>query len=127
LIAWIAVEVATAASMIDRRSDRLSRGLRSLGLRPGDCVVVLCCDEHRADRAVGYRAAQKAELVPISLPLAMPIASLTLRLRSLRPQLLLACSEGVSAWRQTGVACRVVGDEPGVTWWKLLEARHTAA
>ena len=123
----VPVEVATAASSIDRRSDRLARGLRSLGLCPGDRVVVLCCDEHQADRAVGYRAAHKAELVPIVLPLAMPIESLQARLRSLRPQLLLACSEGVSAWRQTGVACRVVGDEPGVTWWKLLEARHAAA
>jgi hypothetical protein len=38
-----------------------------------------------------------------------------------------ACSDGVTAWRKTGVVCQVVGDEPGVTWWKLLEARHAAA
>lgn len=121
------MEVATAPSSIDRRSDRLSRGLRSLGLGPGDTVAVLCCDEHQADRAVGYRGAQKAELRPIVLPPAMTIESLRARLRSLRPRLILACSEGVTAWRLTGVACRVVGDEPGVTWWKLLEARHAAA
>jgi hypothetical protein len=123
----VVVEVATAASVVDRRSDRLARGLLSLGFCPDDCVVVLCCDRHQADRAVGYRAAQKAELAPIVVPLGLPVESLRARLLSERPQLILACSEGVTAWRHTGVACRVVGDEPGVTWWKLLEARHAAA
>jgi len=30
----------------------------------------------------------------------------------------------VTAWRQTGVWLPCGGDEPGVTWWKLLEARQ---
>jgi hypothetical protein len=99
----------------------------ALGLSAGDCVVVLCCDKHLTDRVVGYRGAQKADLAPVVLPLVLPIDSLRARLRSLQPSLILACSEGVTAWRQTGVPCRVVGDEPGITWWKLLEARHSAA
>ncbi len=114
----------TMGLIVDRRADRLARGLLSLGLTTGDCVVVLCCDKHQTDRAVAYCSAQKADLAPIVLPAALPVESLRGRLRSLQPRLLLACSEGVIAWRQTGVACRVVGDEPGVTWWKLLEARH---
>jgi non-ribosomal peptide synthetase component F len=118
---------ATTAAIVDRRSDRLARGLLSLGLTTGDRVVVLCCENHKTDRAVGYRGCQKADLQPVMLPLAVPIESLRTHLKSSRPQLILACSEGVTAWRQTGVACRVVGDEPGVTWWKLLEARHPAA
>jgi hypothetical protein len=119
--------VPTMAAMVDRRSDRLARGLTSLGITTGACVVLLCCENHRTDRTVGFRAAKRAHLRPIMLPLALPIEGLRARLHSLHPALILACGEGVTAWRQTGVPCRVVGDEPGVTWWKLLEARHSAA
>jgi hypothetical protein len=117
----------TMASLVDRRSDRLGRGLRSLGFQTGDGVAVLCCNDHCIDRSVGYRGAQKAEMAPVVLPLELPMEALRARLRSLQPRVVLACSEGVTAWRRTGVPCRVIGDEPGVTWWKLLEARHFAA
>jgi hypothetical protein len=93
---------------------------------PGDVVVVLCCDHHRGDRVVGYLGAQKVGAAPIVLPL-LPSLQLRDRLLARPPRLILACSEGVAAWRQTGVRCRVVGDEPGVTWWKLLEVRHSPA
>ena len=117
----------TTRSIVDCRSDRLARGLTSLGFTPSDGVVVLCCDQHHIDRAVGYRGAQKARLAPIVVPLGLPIESLRVRLRLLCPRVILACSEGVTAWRLTDVPCIVVGDEPGVIWWKLLEARHSAA
>jgi hypothetical protein len=45
--------VSTTASTVDRRSDWLARGLVSLGLNAGDCVVVLCCEKHLTDRVVG--------------------------------------------------------------------------
>jgi non-ribosomal peptide synthetase component F len=111
---------------LDRRSNRLARGLVSLGVLPGDVVVVLCCDRHRGDRVVGYLGSQKIGAAPIVLPLLAP-SQLRDRLLARPPRLILACSEGVAAWRQTGVSCRVVGDEPGVTWWKLLELRHSPA
>jgi non-ribosomal peptide synthetase component F len=111
---------------LDRRSNRLARGLVSLGVLPGDVVAVLCCDRHRGDRVVGYLGAQKIGAAPIVLPL-LPRLQLRDRLLARPPRLILACSEGVAAWRQTGVSCRVVGDAPGVTWWKLLEVRHSPA
>jgi non-ribosomal peptide synthetase component F len=111
---------------LDRRSNRLARGLVSLGVLPGDVVVVLCCDRHRGDRVVGYLGAQKVGAAPIVLPL-LPSLQLRDRLLARPPRLILACSEGVASWRQSGVSCRVVGDEPGVTWWKLLEVRHSPA
>lgn len=111
---------------LDRRSNRLARGLVSLGVLPGDVVAVLCCDRHRGDRVVGYLGAQKIGAAPIVLPL-LPGLQLRDRLMARPPRLILACSEGVAAWRQTGVSCRVVGDAPGVTWWKLLEVRHSPA
>jgi hypothetical protein len=93
---------------------------------PGDVVVVLCCDRHRGDRVVGYRGTQKIGAAPIVLPLLAP-RQLRDRLLARPPRMLLACSEGVAAWRHTGVSCQVVGDEPGVTWWKLLELRQSPA
>jgi non-ribosomal peptide synthetase component F len=111
---------------LERRSNRLARGLVSLGVLPGDVVVVLCCDRHRGDRVVGYLGAQKIGAAPIVLPL-LPNLQLSERLMARPPRLILACSEGVAAWRQTGVSAQVVGDAPGVTWWKLLEVRHSPA
>ena len=40
-----------------------------------------------------------------------------------RGGLLMACAEGVSAWRATGVPMRVIGDGADVVWWKALELR----
>jgi hypothetical protein len=93
---------------------------------PGDVVVVLCCDRHRTDRLVGYLGSEKAGAVPIVLPI-LPPDKLRERLLLRPPGRILACGEGVAAWRQTGVGCRVVGDAPDVTWWKLLEVRHSPA
>jgi acyl-coenzyme A synthetase/AMP-(fatty) acid ligase len=117
----------SAAVLTDRRSNRLGRGLQSLGVGPGDRVVVLCCAEHATDCSVGALAAGKAGASATCIPVASPVAELRRRLLEIRPALILACREGVAAWRETGVACQVVGDETGVTWWKLLEVRHSPA
>jgi len=108
----------------ERRSNRLARGLVSLGVLPGDLVVVLCCETHREDRAVGYLATLKAGATPVVLPV-LPARQLRARLLSARPRQLLACGEGLDAWRASGVCCQVIGDEPGMTWWKMLEARQS--
>jgi non-ribosomal peptide synthetase component F len=112
---------------LDRRSNRLGRALVELGVQPGDRVAVLCCDHHLPDRLVGLIGVQKAAAVGVSLIPDRPTAWLSDQLSTLAPRLVLACSEGVAAWRRTGVPCQVVGDEPGVTWWKLFEARQGAA
>jgi non-ribosomal peptide synthetase component F len=111
---------------LERRSNRLARGLVSLGVSPGDVVVVLCCDRHRHDRLVGYLGSEKAGAVPVVLPL-VDRDQLRQQLLMRPPSRILACGEGVDLWRQTGVGCRVVGDAPDVTWWKLLEVRHSPA
>ena len=116
----------TEARTLDRRSNRLGRALVELGIGAGDRVVVLCCDRHLPDRMVGLVGAQKAAAQGVLVNIDRPMAWLAEQLRSVRPRLILACSEGVTAWRATGVPCQVVGDEPGVTWWKLIEARQPA-
>jgi non-ribosomal peptide synthetase component F len=113
------------AVRLDRRSNRLARGLVSLGVGPGDRVALLCCEDHSDDRLVAELAAGKLEAGQICIPLDLDVVELRDRLLGLRPTVVLACREGVAAWRATGVACRVVGDETGVIWWKLLELRHS--
>jgi hypothetical protein len=76
---------------------------------------------------VGLVGVQKAAAQGISLNPERPVTWLAGQLRAIQPRFILACSEGVHAWRATGVPANVVGDEPGVTWWKLVEARQSAA
>jgi acyl-CoA synthetase (AMP-forming)/AMP-acid ligase II len=111
---------------LDRRSNRLGRALVYLGVRPGDRVVILCCDHHLPDRLVALVGAQKAAAVGVALIPDRTTSWLAGQLMQLAPRVVLACSEGVDAWQRTGVPCLVVGDEPGVTWWKLIEARQAA-
>lgn len=116
-----------ALRSLDRRSNRLGRALVDLGVGAGDRVAILCCDRHLPDRMVGLVGVQKAAAQGVSLNPERPVTWLAGQLRAIHPRLILACSEGVQAWRATGIPCQVLGDEPGVTWWKLVEARQSAA
>ena len=118
---------SSAAVRTDRRSNRLARGLVSLGVGPGDRVAVLCCDDHCGDRMIAEQATAKAGATATAVPVELAPAELRGRLVRLRAAVIVACSHGVAAWRETGFACRVVGDETGVIWWKLLELRHSPA
>jgi non-ribosomal peptide synthetase component F len=126
VVAAVQTSERQSERVVDRRSNRLGRALLSLGVQPGDHIAVVCCDRHLADRLVGVTGAQKAGAVGVALVPDGPEEWIARQLRQLGPRLILACSEGVAAWRRTGVPCVVVGDEPGVTWWKLLEARQSA-
>jgi non-ribosomal peptide synthetase component F len=114
--------VVDVSSALDRRSNRLGRALLALGVLPRDHVAISCCPEHAGDEEVALAAVRKAG--------ARAEAILPERLAELlaagQPRLLLACCEGVAAWRASGVPCTVVGDDTGVTWWKMLEARQSA-
>ena len=104
---------------LDRRSNRLARGLVDLGITAGDTVTIVCCDAHAPDLLVGYLATEKlaaaAELVPLT-DVGRATASV-----------ILACEEGVAACRAAGVRGVIVGNGEGVEWWKALELRHSPA
>jgi acyl-CoA synthetase (AMP-forming)/AMP-acid ligase II len=102
---------------LDRRSNRLARGLAHLGVRAGDPLAIVCCDRHAPDVLVGYLAAEKlaAHAVVLSVGEAGRAGAPTI----------LACAEGVAACRAAGVRGVIVGDEEGVVWWKALELRHS--
>jgi hypothetical protein len=104
---------------LDRRSNRLARALVDLGVAPGDTVSIVCCDTHGPDLLVAYLAATKAHATAAVRPLERAAAA--------EASVALACAEGVAACRAAGVRATIVGDGPGVVWWKALELRQTAA
>jgi acyl-CoA synthetase (AMP-forming)/AMP-acid ligase II len=104
---------------LERRSNRLARGLAALGIARGDGVAIACCDLHTPDLLVGYLAAAK---------LAAEVEVLALEeVARAQAHVVLACAEGVAACRAAGVRALIVGDGEGVVWWKALELRHSPA
>ena len=108
------------------RARRLGRGLESLGVRPGQHVVVLCCARHLEDRSAAVAALEGLGAVPV-VPRDWDERTLAriLAKRSL-PSVHLACEEGVAAWRAVSGTGIMIGDGDGVMWWKGLECRHAA-
>lgn len=104
---------------LERRSNRLARGLADVGITKGDRVAIACCDVHAPDLLVGYLAAAKVAVVVDVLPLE--------DVRRAEAHVILACAEGVAACRTAGVRGLIVGDGEGVMWWKALELRHSPA
>jgi hypothetical protein len=106
------------------RRNRLARGLSSLGLRNGDSIMVLCCENHQEDLEVAL-AAVRAIGASLVVPRHWNDPGAVRRLsKTTDTKTYLACEEGVEVWRTAGGRGRMIGDSPGVYWWKALEARH---
>ena len=110
--------------LLQRRGEHLANGLARMGVAPGQVLPVLVCAGHVDDLDVAVVAAARLGADALVLPVDLAVDELTERLQRLRGGVLLACAEGVEAWRRTGVGLRVVGDGEGVVWWRLLEARE---
>lgn len=109
-------------STIELRSRRLAAGLITLGVKEGDELAVICCDDHAVDQAVAESAAELLAC-PMSVLSEKTDRDLKHILKELRPTFLLACPHGTARWQESGVPCRVIGDEGAIVWWKLLELR----
>jgi hypothetical protein len=116
----------TPSPKVLERAKRLGRGLKSLGVRPGQHVVVLCCVHHLEDRSAAIAALEGLGAVPV-VPRDWDESTLGMLFakRSL-PSVHLACEEGVAAWRAVRGTGIMIGDGDGVMWWKGLECRHSA-
>jgi hypothetical protein len=116
----------TLSSKVLERARRLGRGLKSLGVRPGQQVVVLCCARHLEDQSAAIAALEGLGAVPV-IPRDWDEGTLV-RLFAKRglPSVHLACEEGVAAWRAVRGTGIMIGDGDGVMWWKGLECRHSA-
>jgi non-ribosomal peptide synthetase component F len=109
---------------LDKRSNRLGRALVAMGIEPRQRVALLCCEDHPGDLMVAYVGVQKAGAISVVLPPAAATDDLAGVLRMTEPRLVIACSEGLEAWKAAKVPARVVGDAPDVVWWKALELKH---
>jgi hypothetical protein len=120
------VPTATLGPKVLERARRLGRGLESLGVRPGQDVVVLCCAHHHEDRSAAIAALEGLGAVPV-IPRDWDERTLAMLFAKRgRPSVHLACEEGVAAWRAVRGTGIMIGDGDGVMWWKGLECRHAA-
>jgi hypothetical protein len=106
--------------LVRRRATKLATGFRSLGAPTGTQMPVLVCEEHVHDRRVACLAIALHGSTPIPLAFGDDLKGDVERHRG---GVLVACAEGVAAWRETGVPMRVVGDGADIVWWKALELR----
>lgn len=106
--------------LVRRRAAKLATGFRRLRAPTGAEMPVLVCEEHAHDRHVACLAIALHGSTPITLPIG---DDLKVDIERHRGRVLVACAEGVAAWRATGVPMRVIGDGADVVWWKALELR----
>jgi len=114
---WFAGE---ASALEERRSNRLARALHRLGVEAGGRVGIVCCDDHATELAVGRLAVHKAGARAVLVP-ADAGAALTRLPRLARTPVILACAEGVAAWRAARLPGVLIGDDTGVIWWRAIE------
>lgn len=112
---------AVGDDRIARRASRLARALHRLGLSADKCVTVLVCDQHDEDFTAALAAISECDATSLVLDVDDPTETLAAQLTKVRSGFLLACSEGVDAWRATNVPMRTIGDGTDILWWHALE------
>jgi len=110
--------------LLDQRGDRLARALRRHGVRPEDLVLVVVCNP--GERRVALVGAAKAGARHLQLPCDMTPEAFAAAHRRAAPAATIACAEGVELWHAAGCHGTILGDGPGVTWWRLAELRESA-
>jgi hypothetical protein len=117
---------SAACARIKLRAGRLRRGLQSMGVAPGQAIVVLCCSDHAEDRQVAIEALDGLGLVAITPTDWTWPALVGLFDTRTYPNIHLACEEGLDAWRAARGTGIMIANGPGVVWWRALECRHAA-
>lgn len=116
--------ISMRPELVDRRSNRLARAVRRLGVLEGETVAVVVCEE--GERAVAVEGARKAGARVVVIPCATPPEAFAARHRAEGARAVVACAEGVELWRASRVGGLILGDGEGVPWWKLAELRESA-
>lgn len=110
--------------LVDRRSNRLARAVRRLGVLEGETVAVVVCDD--AEREVATTGARKAGARVVVVPCDTAPEAFAERYRAEQVRAVVACADGVVLWRAARVGGLILGDGEGVPWWKLAELRESA-
>jgi hypothetical protein len=112
-----------APSLLEVRAERLQRGLASLGIGPGDEVAVACCDQHLPDRLVALASLEHLGAVAV-VPSEWTHSAIG-EIAQTHRKAMLACEQGVAAWRDVRGRGVLIGEANNVLWWKGLECRHS--
>jgi hypothetical protein len=114
---------------LDRRSNRLARGLQRLGVSQGCAAYVFVDDLDGDDGSVAVRALAKlgVETTSLMVPQDAGAVAAAVTVANARPALVLASDRGVRALRAAGARCLIVGDGDGegVRWWRAIELRES--
>lgn len=112
-----------ATSLLEVRAGRLQRGLASLGIGPGDEVAVACCDQHLPDRLVALASLERLGAVAV-VPSEWTYSAIG-EIAQTHRKAVLACEQGVAAWRDVHGRGVLIGEANNVLWWKGLECRYS--
>ena len=108
---------------VPERTQWLISGLRNIGIVPGDILLILCCGEHADDALALENAAStlgaRAIVEDLRQGIRLP--------RNETPKAIFACADGTRAWQATGRPGRLIGDGPGLLWWRAWELAARAA
>ncbi len=110
---------AGAALDLPTRAHCLAAGLRALGLPERSVALVLCCERHEVDALVATEASCELGLDARRLPVGGDQEELD----RITPVVVFACEEGTAAWRERERRGLVIGEGPGVMWWRAVEMR----
>jgi acyl-CoA synthetase (AMP-forming)/AMP-acid ligase II len=109
---------------LDRRSNRLARALRTMGVNETTTVAVVVCDD--MEKLVALSAVRKIGAAVAEMPCQLSPSDFALSYRASGADVTLACLEGTQAWLASGVGGLILGDGEGVKWWKLAELRESS-
>ena len=119
--------VSEADGLLDQRGRRLATAIQDSAPQPVEVVAVMCCPSHAADGAAAMLAAAYMSATVLEIPPEISGDGLIEVLASTGASILLACEEGVRTWRASGARIVVLGDGPGVRWWRMAELRASGA
>lgn len=106
-----------------RRSGPLASAIAQFVHRDITTVAVMCCEAHRVDGAAARAAAGVLGAAVLDVPMDITPRGLRRLLAEADATVLLACDRGTEAWKASGSPVPVMGDAPGVLWWRIAELR----
>jgi acyl-coenzyme A synthetase/AMP-(fatty) acid ligase len=115
--------IETHFEELDRRSNRLARVLRGMGVNSGTVVAIVVCDD--TEKLVALAAVRKIGADVAEISCGESPREFERHYRTSGATLTLACAEGSQLWLNSDVGGLILGDGEGVRWWKLAELRES--
>jgi hypothetical protein len=114
---------AELTATAEDRIARLASVIEARSFYEFTTIAILCCEDHADDAAAANRAGELLGRPVLNISTSISPSTLAEVLIAGKAKLLLACTEGTELWRKSGVNIVVLGDGPGVFWWRMAELR----